>query len=176
MDYHKEQVPKCPVYFLPISSINQPRHRGAPEEKFLRPPAGAPYSTEDIQALLASGSEGIFSQTSFPLPPPGPELRPEVPHGKVTFSDSNGAAECAAPVSLTMETGLISNPTWMTDSRHTDPRAVYTEPSSDRDVFRVRPEYRTYGPQVTSKETDPDWVLRPTDVNFEFDQDSSLRS
>lgn len=187
MHYHTEDVPPPPVYFMPADSTYLPRQIGAAEEKLIRPAADLDMTTEDVSALAEE--DALFSLSKFPLPPPsglfGVTSQQDAEHKSQVQFESNeqededrllqergGRYEDAT---LRLESELHSAPAWLTDTRVLQPGQYHLEPSADPDVYRTRPEFRTYLSQLDSKEIDPDYDLRPGKI-LQYEPDSSFRT
>jgi hypothetical protein len=189
MHYHAEDVPPPPLYFLPADSTYLPRQMGASEEKLVRPAADFDMTSEDISGLAELDS--LFSLSKFPLPPPSglfgvPSELDQEHKSQVQFESTEQEDEEAllkdrggryedASIQLESEFELDSAPSWLTDTRGLQPGQYHLEPSADPDVYRTRPEFRTYMSQLDSKEIDPDYDLRPGKI-LKYEPDSSFRT
>ena len=189
MHYHAEDVPPPPVYFMPADSTYLPRQMGATEEKLVRPAADFDMTSDDIAAL--SEMDSLFSLSKFPLPPPSglfgvtPDEDKNL-KSQVQFETNEQEDEEAllkerggryedATVQMESEFELDTAPAWLTETRVLQPGQYHLEPSADPDVYRTRPEFRTYMAQLDSKEIDPDYDLRPGRI-LKFEPDSSFRT
>lgn len=151
LGYERETLTSCPVYFPPISKLNLQPKAGASEENSIRSSAGSGYNSSDIQCLINTGCDQIFSKTKFVSPP--------ILENISTTS------------TLSMEGNFHdSHPSWL-GCEETVPK----EEIFGRDLAVSRPEFRIYSPELSCRETCPDWILQPYS-NFEYDTPSTLRT
>jgi hypothetical protein len=187
MHYHTEEVPPSPIYFMPADSTYLPRQKGASEEKLVRPAADFDMTADDVDEIAQLDS--LFSLSNFPLPPPSGlfGVSEENEHkSQVQFesTEEENAEELLkerggryedATMKLDSEFDVDSTPEWLTDTGVLQAGQYHVEPSADPDVYRTRPEFRTYLAQLDNKEIDYDYDLRPGKI-LKFERDSSFRS
>jgi hypothetical protein len=154
--YEREPTPLCPVYFRPMSKLNLRPLQGASEEKSVRSSAGSCYTRADLEFLLHSGSDQVFAPTTYSSPPFEHET-PETP--------------------LAMEQELFTDslpPLWLTTNASSSSNSVGL--TLECDLCLTRPDYRVFNPTISLKESDADWVLRPTCEKYNYDFDPTLRT
>jgi hypothetical protein len=155
MGYVSEPVPLSPVFYPPVSSIRLQKLIGSAEEKSIRASADSTFSHVDI--ILEMSNDKLFSMEMLPVPPP-----------VATLGDGKAAHY--------MESTVDVIPTWLTATADSNDIEDTNVSNIDTDLLKPRPELRTYIPLPTHKETDPDWILRPTRDKIEFDTATDLRT
>jgi hypothetical protein len=141
MRYTPHKVPELPLFF-PTERDRQMR-TGAPEEYALRHPADGCVSIHTVLSNMPAEPSGIAA------------MRAATAVTALSSSSSSSVPSSA----LNAHSTTHSAPAWLVSEPADDEWTT-----SDLDYFRPRPDLRMYSSAPLVKETDPDWVLRPSAV------------
>lgn len=183
--YINEPVPLSPMFYPPVTSNRLKKQIGCAEEKSIRSCADVTLNYMDINTL-------IESQTIFP-PAVVMQVNAEstinvslhVNTHTPAISQSASSATSSSTTTvrnIPADSILKQYPAWLTSNvSDTDPSISVPASESesiwdDVDPFQPRPQLRTYLPVMNAKETDSDWMLRPTNEVIKFDVDNTLRT